>query len=72
MLHFLEEREIYVSSGSACSKGARSGVLSAYGIPDNLADCAIRVSFSGETTEEELNMLVQAVKDGQSTLIHKH
>ena len=72
LLHFLEEREIYVSSGSACSKGARSGVLSAYGIPDNLADCAIRVSFSGETTEEELNMLVQAVKDGQSTLIHKH
>ncbi|MDE5769359.1 MAG: cysteine desulfurase, partial [Oscillospiraceae bacterium] len=45
MLHYLEHRNIYVSSGSACSKGAKSGVLSAYRIPEQLADCAIRVSF---------------------------
>ncbi len=71
MLHFLEKREIYVSSGSACSKGAKSGVLAAYGIPDDRADSAIRVSFSGETESEMLETLLSAVRDGQRTLIHK-
>ncbi|MBD5143071.1 MAG: cysteine desulfurase [Ruminococcus sp.] len=71
MLHYLESKNIYVSSGSACSKGAKSGVLSAYRIPDNLADCAIRVSFSEETTEEDLQALVEAIKNGQKNLIHK-
>lgn len=72
MLHFLESRDIYVSSGSACSKGARSGVLSAYGIPDDRADSAIRVSFDEHTTEEELELLLQAVREGQETLIRKN
>lgn len=71
MLHYLEQREIYVSSGSACSKGARSGVLSAYGIPDQMADCAIRASFSEETTEAELTALTEAIAAGQAALIHK-
>ena len=71
MLHYLESKNIYVSSGSACSKGAKSGVLSAYHISDNLADCAIRVSFSKDTTEEDLRTLVEAIKNGQENLIHK-
>ncbi len=71
MLHFLEDEGIYVSSGSACSKGARSGVLSAYGIPDDLADSAIRVSFSEETTDEDLILLTAAIAKGQASLIHK-
>ncbi|MBR1528492.1 MAG: cysteine desulfurase [Oscillospiraceae bacterium] len=71
MLHYLESKEIYVSSGSACSKGAKSGVLSAYHVPDSLADCAIRVSFSEDTTEQELDLLVQAIQEGQANLIHK-
>ncbi len=71
MLHYLEQKEIYVSSGSACSKGAKSGVLSAYRVPDSLADCAVRVSFSEETTVQELDTLVQAVAEGQKNLIHK-
>ena len=71
MLHYLEQKEIYVSSGSACSKGAKSGVLSAYSIPENLADSAIRVSFSEETTEEELFQLVQAIAEAQKNLIHQ-
>ncbi len=41
MLHFLEEKGIYVSSGSACSKGAKSGVLKEFGISDNYADSAV-------------------------------
>ena len=31
VLHYLEQREVYVSSGSACSKGASSGVLELFG-----------------------------------------
>ncbi len=71
MLHFLESKGIYVSSGSACSKGARSGVLSAYGIPDDLADCAIRVSICADTTDEELAALCDAIRQGRAQLIHK-
>lgn len=71
MLHFLESREIFVSSGSACSKGAKSGVLSAYGIPDDRLDSAIRVSFSEETTLADLERLIAAVREGQNSLIHK-
>lgn len=64
MLHFLEEREIYVSSGSACSKGKKSGVLSEFGVSDSDADSAIRVSFSPETIEEDIEALFEGIKDG--------
>ncbi|MCR4646467.1 MAG: cysteine desulfurase [Oscillospiraceae bacterium] len=71
MLHFLEDEGIYVSSGSACSKGVQSGVLGAYNIPDAQADCALRVSFSEETTAAEIDALIAAIEKGQATLIHK-
>ena len=64
MLHFLEEREIYVSSGSACSKGKVSHVLSEFGVSDANADSALRVSFSPETTLDDITALVQGIKDG--------
>ena len=44
-LAFLEQKGIYVSSGSACSKGKKSSVLSEFGVPDKLADFTIRISF---------------------------
>ena len=71
LLHFLAEREVYVSSGSACSKGKQSGVLQEFGIPDNLADSTIRVSFCAENTMEEIDTLVSLVALAQQTLIHK-
>lgn len=55
MLHSLEEQEIYVSSGSACSKGALSETLEAYGLPAERIRSALRISFSRETTAEEIN-----------------
>lgn len=55
MLHSLEEQEIYVSSGSACSKGALSKTLEAYGLPAGRIRSALRISFSRETTAEEIN-----------------
>ena len=48
MLHFLAQRGIYVSSGSACAKGKQSHVLKAAGLPDSRISSAIRVSFSRE------------------------
>ena len=64
MLHFLESREIYVSSGSACSKGQQSGVLGQFGIRDKRADSALRISMTAETTEEELDIFCEALKEG--------
>ncbi len=64
MLHFLEEREIYVSSGSACSKGKTSGVLAQFGVSDKDADCAVRVSFSPFTEESDIEALAEGIADG--------
>ncbi|MBR5088766.1 MAG: cysteine desulfurase [Ruminiclostridium sp.] len=64
MLHFLEEREIYVSSGSACSKGKTSGVLAEFGVSDKDADCAIRVSMSPSTAENDIDALAVEISNG--------
>ena len=64
MLHFLESREIYVSSGSACSKGQQSGVLGQFGIRDKRADSALRVSITAETTEAELDAFCEGLHIG--------
>lgn len=68
MLHYLEEKEIYVSSGSACSKGAHSSVLSEMGIPAKLADSAVRVSLSRTSTMGEIDQLINAIREGYSSL----
>ncbi len=64
MLHFLESKGIYVSSGSACSKGQQSGVLGQFGIKDGRADSALRISMTAETTQEELDEFVKALAEG--------
>ena len=68
MLHFLESRGIYVSSGSACSKGKQSGVLAQYGLSAKRADSAVRVSITAETTEDELNAFAEALSDGMKKI----
>lgn len=62
MLHSLEEEEIYVSSGSACSKGKKSEVLPAFGVSEKDADCAVRVSFSAENTTDDVDALCDKIK----------
>jgi cysteine desulfurase len=71
MLHYLESVEIYVSSGSACSKGKGSHTLKAFKISDKNADEAIRVSISNETTEEELKILTDSIEVGYNRLQRK-
>jgi len=68
MLHFLEEKEIYISSGSACSKGAKSGVLGEFGINPQLEDSAMRISFSHTNTVSEIDEFISAVSEGCARL----
>ena len=68
MLHFLEQKGIYVSSGSACSKGAQSGVLSEFGIDVKRADSAVRISITAETSVDELLELSAAVCEGMAKI----
>ncbi len=64
MLHSLEEKQIYVSSGSACSKGKVSSVPDSFGIDDKRADSTLRVSFSFENSKEDIDVLINEIKAG--------
>lgn len=68
LLHFLEQKEIYVSSGSACSKGKKSSVLKEFKVPEKYLDSTIRISFSSENTKEEIDMLMRAINEAKEKL----
>lgn len=65
MLHSLEEKEIYVSAGSACSsnKPAPSKTLQGIGLSKAQLESTIRFSFCVNTTEEEIDYAVEALKE---------
>ncbi len=56
MLHALEDKQIYVSAGSACSsnKPSISSTLKSIGVEQSLLDSTIRFSFCVNTTEDEI------------------
>jgi len=68
MLHYLAEKEIYVSSGSACSKGKASHVLTAMELPHNRIDSSLRLSFSRYNTTQDVDRLISALRDGLNDL----
>lgn len=68
LLHFLEQRGIYVSSGSACAKGGGSHVLKAMGLSGRRRDTALRVSVGRQNTEEDCAEFVRALEEGLNTL----
>lgn len=65
LLHALEERGIYVSSGSACASNhpALSGTLKAIKVKRELLDCTLRFSFSVTTTMEEIEYTIEVLKE---------
>ena len=65
MLHALEERGVYVSSGSACSsnKHSVSGTLQAIGLPPEKLESTLRFSFTPENTMEQVDYAVQCCKE---------
>ena len=69
MLHHLENNfGVYVSSSSACAKGKRSYVLAAMGLPDERIDSSLRISFCKDNTKEDIDALVEGLRDGIATL----
>ena len=71
MLHSLEETQVYVSSGSACSKGAQSHTLIAMDTPPSKINGAIRVSFCDMSTEKDIECLIKGLKEGIKTLLRR-
>lgn len=61
LVHALESKGILVSTGAACSskKKTISHVLTAIGIPENLASSSIRFSLGTFTTKEEIHIAIE-------------
>jgi len=68
ILHYLESKEIFVSSGSACSKGARTHVLASMGFDIKIQDSSVRISFSAENTQDEIDTLIDELINAKNTL----
>lgn len=71
MLHFLSEKDIFVSAGSACSSHAHgpSGTLLAFGLSPADADRTLRVSFGSQNTVDDIDRLADALRDGIGRLV---
>ncbi|MBO4558776.1 MAG: aminotransferase class V-fold PLP-dependent enzyme, partial [Lachnospiraceae bacterium] len=65
LLHALEEKHVYVSSGSACSSNhpGISSTLKAIGIDKKLLDSTLRFSFSVNTTAGEIDYAIEQLKE---------
>lgn len=65
LLHSLEDKNIYVSSGSACSsnKPHLSGTLKNIGLANDLLDSTVRFSFCVNTTKDEVDYALSVLKE---------
>lgn len=65
LLHALEEKGIYVSSGSACSSNhpGISGTLRGIGVKESLLDSTLRFSFGVFNTEDEVDECLRVLKE---------
>ncbi len=69
MLHYLEARGIFVSSGSACSKGKKSAVLTAFGFGPKTVDSTLRISFCRDTQKSDIDALCEGLISASRELI---
>ena len=65
LILLLDDKGVYASSGSACTSGSLepSHVLLAIGRVHDIAHGSLRLSFSEENTEEEIDYTIKAVKE---------
>ena len=65
LLHALEDKGIYVSSGSACSSNhpGVSGTLKGIGVKDSLLDSTLRFSFGAFNSEEEVDYCLEVLNE---------
>ncbi len=68
MLNFLSDRGICVSSGSACSKGKKSHVLTQMNLDRRKLDSPLRISFSRFTTIQEIDALISGISDAKKVI----
>lgn len=68
LLHFLESKQIFVSSGSACAKGNQSYVLKEMGLSDKNIDSMLRISFCKDTTKDDIDALCDALTTAKSQI----
>lgn len=74
LLHFLSSKEIYVSSGSACSSNdthKSSPSLIAFGLTPDQADSSVRISLCPQNTKQEADMLFEALNEACTRLAKK-
>ena len=65
LLHAMEERGIYIASGSACSSNhpGLSGTLKGIGLKEEFLSSTVRVSFSKYNNKEELDFFLANLKE---------
>ena len=70
LLIMLDGKGICASSGSACTSGSLdpSHVLLAIGLPHEIAHGSLRLTLGGETTKEEIDYVVDSLKEIVATL----
>ena len=68
VVRYLSDRGVYLSSGSACHKGKPSHVFAALKLPKPELDGALRISFSADTSGEDVDALVEAMSCAQKEL----
>ena len=68
LVRVLGDQGIYVSAGSACHRGTPSHVYAALGLDKPTREGAFRVSFCGDSTKEEVDALIEALKSAAKTL----
>lgn len=66
----LEQRDVVSSSGSACAAGSTeaSHVLTALGIPEDVARTALRLTFDAALTADDVPVVVGAVAEAVATV----
>ena len=62
-INVLQDAGICVSAGSACAKGHRSHVMEAMKLPPEVIDGSFRVSICAATTQEELDKLLEVIRE---------
>ena len=70
LVHALAEKGVFVSGGSACAKGKKSHVLQAMNLPAAEIDSSLRISFSPDTTKEDIIAFCDALRFARNTLAH--
>ena len=65
LIHALEEKNIYVSTGSACSskKLSYSPILAEIGLEKKMAEGTVRFSFNETNTKEEVDYVIEALTE---------